>query len=87
MCLEGILYGMIFCSTTQAVLSFFPGLYSGILVIYLQYAKNNSQFYALCVLYLLSTAIIVLSIPYFIVSNNNHLFVKFVLIGSPEQWR
>ena len=75
-CLEGLLYGMISIlrlSHPQALLKQcknypVPGLYCGIFAMYLQYhasiegTKNMLPFYALCVLYLLSTGLIVCDI-------------------------
>ena len=73
-CLEGFLYGMIFVPTLTASLSnevqlLFPvllGLYSGIFAMFLKYQSNKSTggkqtivFYALCLLYILSTFTVV----------------------------
>ena len=71
MCLEGLLYGKISvqCTLTCTLLkksNLFPGpgIYSGIFAIYLQCTLKESRtttiiFYALCLLYILSTATIV----------------------------
>ena len=61
------------------------GLYSGIFALYLQYHSSKKEtdnatqniFYALCVLYVLSVALIALDIAIFLatfVSNNEPLF-------------
>ena len=86
LCLEGFFYGKIYvlcaltCITLAEEVQLFLGLgiYSGIFVMYLQCRSNNSKtttvlFYALCVLYVLSTATIVCDLVSFIleVSNNS----------------
>ena len=86
-CLEGFLYGKIsiLCALTctlqvenKVQLFSFLGLYSGILTMYLQSPSKTSRtatilFYALCLLYVLSTATIVSDLVAFIleVSNNS----------------
>ena len=67
MCVEGFLYGKISVLCAKEV-QLFPGLgiYSGIFAIYfkLQFASKDSRtttiiFYALCLLYVLSTATVI----------------------------
>ena len=75
----------------------FPGIYSGIFVLYLQYhasktdtvqANNNILFYGLCLLYVLSVATIGFDIVSFVittkVSNNERLFFNQKL--SANHW-
>ena len=71
LCLEGFLYGKIFvlgsltCILAKQVQLFFGlGIYSGIFAIYLQCPSKESRmattvFYALCLLYILSTAAVI----------------------------
>jgi hypothetical protein len=75
-----------------------PGLYSGIFLLYLQYRgstkstdkANNIIFYALCALYFLSVAALLLDVSDFVISqavsnnslhNNDHRFCDFALIS------
>ena len=84
MCVEWFLYGKIsvLIRSLTCTQLMFPGLgiYSGIFVIYLQLASKDSRtttiiFYALCLLYILSTATVVSDLLVFIidsdVSNNS----------------
>jgi hypothetical protein len=92
-CLEGFFYGKIsvLCALT-CTLARSPGsgVYSGIFTIYLQYPSKESRtativFYALCLLYVLSTATVVLDAAYFIlgvfvnVSDSSKIFFLFQL--------
>ena len=85
-CLEGFLYGKVsesvlfFTLAKQVELFSCLGLYSGILAMYLQCQSNNSTgrtativFYAICLLYVLSTVNFVSDLAIFIfeVSNNS----------------
>ena len=82
LCLEWFFYGKISilwaltCTVTLAKevqLFLGLGIYSGILVIYLQCQKKDSRtativFYALCLLYVLSTATVVCDLALYVVS-------------------
>jgi hypothetical protein len=82
LCLEGFLYGKIsvLCALICAKeVHLFPnlGLYSGIFAMFLQCSQNKSRmasiiFYALCVLYVLSTVNVVLDLMNNIIQANNN---------------
>ena len=77
-CLEWFLFGK--TSILHALVTSIEvvsGLYSGIFIVYLQFAKSKTVFYVLCLLYILSAATAVcdflnfMSAIYAIVSNNS----------------
>jgi hypothetical protein len=89
-CLEGFLYGNIFvlCALTCTLAKVFPGLglYSGIFAIYLQRPSNKSRsrtanvvFCVICLLYVLSTATLILDSLRDSVSNNSTIRKNIVL--------
>lgn len=100
--LEGFLYGMISDSVLQLSLPTLklslPGIYSGVFALYLRHyaarklkgTSNAILFYALCVLYILSTVIMTLDMAYFValgnVSNNEQkkTFVLIISCAEPE---
>ena len=103
-CLEGLLYGEISdlffyipCTFPKQV-ELFPGLgfYSGILAMYLQCQPNKSTgrtknivFYAICLLYLLSTVNFVSDLValVFSVSHGNSIRSKNIIYLWVVQWR
>ena len=93
--LEGFLYGKICALTcTLAKEVHDQGLYSGIFVIYLQCPSKRSGtaiilFYAICLLYVLSTATLVSDLIYLIlyVSNNSICKNAFFFIGCADASR
>lgn len=80
--LEGFLYGMISDSVLQlsrpTLNLSLPGIYSGVFALYLRHyaarklkgTSNAILFYALCVLYILSTVIMTLDMAYFVARGN-----------------
>ena len=68
------------------------GLYSGIFAIYLQFASKESRtttiiFYALCLLYILSTATVVCDLLHFIIEVSNNSICKIVIFSLVTQMR
>ena len=106
LCLEGFLYGEIsvLCAfrltcTLANVFQLFSGLgfYSGIFAIYVQCSSKDSKtamiiFYVLCLLYVLSTATVVLDFVYTAdqlvipVSINNSICIKTIFFLSVMQF-
>jgi hypothetical protein len=104
-CLQGLLYGMILIlrlsrRLLKEVKNYpVPGLYCGIFAMYFQYhisiegTKNMLLFYALSVLYLLSTGVILCDIVFLVIDldlpvSNNKLFFFFLnlaLINGAER--
>ena len=97
LCLEGFLYGKIvsvLCALTWSLqvakeVQLFPGLgfYSGIFAVYLQCPSKTSRmativFYALCLLYVLSTATIVSDLVAFILEVSNNFICKNIIFSS-----
>ena len=85
LCLQGFLYGIFFflciCTCTLANDFLGVGLYSGLFVIYLQYQLKESRtasivFYALCFLYVLSTATQVSDLLNFVFQVSNNYILK-----------
>ena len=88
LCLEGFFYGKIsvLCALTCTLaneVQLFPGLglYSGIFVIYLQCPSKESRtaiiiFFVLCLLYVLSTAVIVCNLLNLILAVSNNSICK-----------
>ena len=95
LCLEGFFYGKISvpCALTCTLaeeIQLFPGLglYSGIFAVYLHCSLNNFRtatilFYALCLLYFLSTATVVSNLVALIlqVSNNPTICKNIISIS------
>jgi hypothetical protein len=87
LCLEGFFYGMtsVLCALTCTLakeVQLLPGLglYFGIFAMYLQYASKTSRtttilFYALCILYVLTTVSVVVDLVTIIVGevSNNYI--------------
>jgi hypothetical protein len=83
-CLEWLLYGKIIANEVQLLLILFTGLlglYSGIFAIYIKchWDKSDTKkgtiiFYALCLLYVLSTATIVCDIVIIIIEVSNNFY-------------
>ena len=95
-CVEGFLYGKIsvLCAlncTLAKEVKLFPGLgiYSGIFIIYLMCSSRESRtattgtvFYALCLLYILSTVTIASDLLIFIVEvSSNSIFMNFIFLS------
>ena len=101
MCVEWFLYGKMICVLTCTLakqVQLFPGLgiYSGIFAIYLHYALTRRKesrtttvvFYALCLLYFLSTATVVSDLLVYIVEvSNNSIRKKIIFFKSVIQMR
>ena len=91
--LEGFLYGKICALTcTLAKEVHDQGLYSGIFVIYLQCPSKRSGtaiilFYAICLLYVLSTATLVSDLIYLILYVSNNSICKNAFFLSVAQMR
>ena len=80
-CLEGFFFGAQYVPASKLLLTnkpnitLFPGIYSGVFIMYLQYygskkgasKGNNTLFYALCLLYLLSVVSIVVDLAIFFI--------------------
>ena len=74
--LEGFCYGEIFCSSVIIGMINYscPGLYSAVFIVYMQYHaskklgidKRNIFLYVLCILYMLSTATILLDVTRYV---------------------
>ena len=92
MCVEWFLYGKIsvLCASTCTLakeVQLFPGLgiYSGIFSIYLQCVLSRESrtttiiFYALCVLYVLSTATVVSDLLEFVIQVSNNSICKNII--------
>ena len=92
MCIEWFLYGKIsfLCALTCTFakeVQLFPGLgiYSGIFAIYLQYVlskesrKTSIIFYALCLLYVLSTATVISDLLEFAIQVSNNSICKYII--------
>ena len=92
-CLEGFFYGIISvlraitCTLAKLVQIFLVhglGLYSGIFAMYLQCPPNKSRasilFYALCLLYILSTATIVTDLVTLILEVSNNSICKNIIL-------
>ena len=91
-CLEGFLYGMIsvlcplICMLLKKV-QLFPGLgiYSAIFIIYLHCMLSKESratsivFYALCLLYLLSTATVVCDLLQDVIEVSNNSISKYII--------
>ena len=93
-CLEGFFYGKIsvLCALTSTLakevqLELFPGLvglYSGIFVMYLRCSSNSSRMatillYALCLLYVSSTATVVSDLVTIILQVSNNFICKIII--------
>ena len=93
-CLEGFFYGKIsilcalICTPVKEVQSFpAPGLYSGIFIIYLHNQLNNLNrdsrraiiFYALCILYVLSTVTFLADFVQLIFDVSNNSICKNII--------
>ena len=98
-CLEGFLYGKtsvlyaLTCTFAKEVQSF-PGvgIYSGIFTIYIQHPSKESRtatiiFYALCLLYVLSTATFVCDFITFIIGVSNNFIWKNIIFLLVMQTR
>ena len=92
MCLEWFLYGKMICNLTctfakEVQLSHDLGIYSGIFAIYLHYAltrreesrMTNIVFYALCLLYILSTATVLSDLLVYVIEVSNHSIAKNII--------
>ena len=98
-CLEWFLYGKISvlyaltCTLAKEVQLFSGlGIYSGLFAIYIQCALKEFRkitiiFYALCLLYILSTATIVSDLLVFIIEVSNNSICKNIIFLSVMQWR
>ena len=98
--LEGFCYGEIFCSTVIiGMINYpFPGFYSAVFVIHMQYhvskelgiKKRNILVYALCILYMLSTAAIVLDVTRYVtvsktcIHRNKISLYTTIWVGPPR---
>ena len=95
MCLEGFFYGKmsvlcaLTCTLAKEVQLFLGlGVYSGIFAMYLQCSSNKAiVFYALCLLYVLSTATIVSDLVNVILQVSNNPICKNNQFLSVVQWR
>ena len=96
-CLEGFLYGKIsiLCALTctpQVANKVRSGLYSGIFALYLQCPSRTSRmativFYALCLLYILSTATIVSDLVALIIEvSNNSICVNVIFLSAAQSY-
>ena len=81
-----------YCTLAKEVQSFpGPGLYSGIFIIYLHYHSNDSRraaviFYAICLLYVLSTVTFVADIAQVIFEVSNNSICKNSIFYQLLQW-
>ena len=98
--LEGFCYGEIFCSSVIIGMINYscPGLYSAVFIVYMQYHaskklgidKRNIFVYALCILYMLSTATIVLDVTRHVtvsktcIHHNNFSLYTAIWVGPPS---
>ena len=98
--LEGFCYGEIFCSSVIIGMINYscPGLYSAVFIVYMQYHaskklgidKRNIFVYALCILYMLSTATIVLDVTRHVtvsktcIHHNNFSLYTTIWVGPPS---